>query len=106
MRIHLPPMRASPSTSAMFRGRPRAPPCRLGSPGGRTSAITAGAYSVSSNQWNPDPRGTAGEGLGWVVAPDGEVLATSSAEEPFRTVEIDLDLARRAKSTYPRYVLI
>jgi hypothetical protein len=30
--------------------------------------------------------------------------ASSAAEEPFVTVEIDLDIAREAKSTYPRYV--
>ena len=32
------------------------------------------------------------------------VLATTSANEPFVTVEIDLEFARRSKSTYPRYV--
>jgi N-carbamoylputrescine amidase len=40
-----------------------------------------------------------------VVSTDGEVMASTSPGEPFVTVDIDLALAERAKSTYPRYVL-
>jgi N-carbamoylputrescine amidase len=43
-------------------------------------------------------------GLGWVVDPDGQVLATTSREQPFVTVEVDLRLAEQARHTYPRYV--
>ncbi|MCW2680032.1 MAG: nitrilase/cyanide hydratase and apolipoprotein N-acyltransferase [Frankiales bacterium] len=39
-----------------------------------------------------------------MIGPDGDVLATTSADEQFVTVEVDLELAREAKSTYPRYV--
>lgn len=71
--------------------------------GGRVSAISAGAFSLSSNH-----SGTHGDavmgGTGWIVSPDGEVLATTAAGAPFVTVDIDLDTADRAKTTYPRYV--
>ena len=72
--------------------------------GGQVAAMCSGAYCLSSNQWDPDGSGVDCGGLGWVVGPDGDVLATTSPEQPFVTVEVDLELARQAKSTYPRYV--
>lgn len=69
--------------------------------GGRAAAIVSGAYSLSSNRISD----TAFGGQGWVISPDGEVLALTSAQEPFVTVEIDLLQAERSKTTYPRYVL-
>ena len=67
--------------------------------GGRTAAVVAGAYAVSSN--HGDERFG---GQGWIVDPEGEVLAVTSASSPFATVEIDLAVAEAAKATYPRYV--
>jgi N-carbamoylputrescine amidase len=67
--------------------------------GGRTAAIVAGAYAASSN--HGDERFG---GQGWIVSPDGDVLAVTSRARPFVTVEIDLEVAAAAKSTYPRYV--
>ena len=67
--------------------------------GGRAAAVVAGAYVLSSN--HGDERFG---GQGWVVDPDGEVLAVTSREAPFATVAIDLALADAAKATYPRYV--
>jgi N-carbamoylputrescine amidase len=74
--------------------------------GGRASAITAGAYSLSSNR--ASAAGSAADlgGRGWIVDPDGGVLGVTSREEPFLTREIDLGLAEAAKETYPRYVLL
>jgi N-carbamoylputrescine amidase len=43
-------------------------------------------------------------GEGWIVDPEGEVLALTCDAEPFVTLEIDLSRARAAKGTYPRYV--
>ncbi|WP_239151711.1 carbon-nitrogen hydrolase family protein [Virgisporangium aliadipatigenens] len=71
---------------------------------GQVGAICSGAYCVSSNQWVPDGSPVEAGGLGYVIGPDGEILATTSAAEPFVTVEVDLDRARAAKRTYPRYV--
>ena len=73
--------------------------------GGRAAAVVSGAFCLSSNF-----SGSAGAfgdwgGTGWIVEPEeGEVLATTSAAEPFATVEIDLAVADTAKNTYPRYV--
>jgi N-carbamoylputrescine amidase len=67
---------------------------------GRAAAISAGAYSCSSNAIGGPDFG----GLGWIVDPDGRVLGTTSAERPFLTLDLDLSLARTAKSTYPRNV--
>jgi N-carbamoylputrescine amidase len=56
---------------------------------------------MSSNR--VDASGACG-GVGWIISPDGEILARTSAAEPFATLEIDLDLAAAARRTYPRYV--
>ncbi len=72
--------------------------------GGRAAAVCAGAWCLSSNPWLPPGGATDCGGRGWIISPDGDVLAQTSASEPFVTMEIDLDAARAAKSTYPRYV--
>lgn len=72
--------------------------------GGRVAAICAGAFCLSSNQWVPGGSAIACGGLGWVLSPDGDVLATTTPDQPVVTVEVDLAIARQAKSTYPRYV--
>jgi len=74
--------------------------------GGRAAAISAGAYSLSSNRRGLSKDGKfAFGGTGWIIDPDGEVLALTSSEQPYATVEIDLSAAEEAKSTYPRYAL-
>lgn len=71
--------------------------------GGRAAAVMAGAYCLSSNRGGPGV-GFDWGGHGWAIDPDGEVLALTSATEPFVTVEIDLAVAEAAKKEYPRYV--
>jgi len=39
-----------------------------------------------------------------MIDPDGDVIATTSVEEPFSTAEIDLGIARQSESTHLRYV--
>ncbi|MEE9297676.1 MAG: carbon-nitrogen hydrolase family protein [Acidimicrobiia bacterium] len=72
--------------------------------GGRAAAVMSGAFSMSSNRSGTDALGMRWGGLGWVVDPDGDVLATTSEDEPFVTVTVDPLDAQRAKVTYPRYV--
>ena len=72
--------------------------------GGQAAAVCSGAYCLSSNLWNPPGSKANCGGLGWVTSPEGEVLAETSVESPFATVEIDLEFARQSKQTYPRYV--
>jgi N-carbamoylputrescine amidase len=64
-------------------------------------AARTGAFNLSSNRVHND--GSCG-GVGWIIGPDGEILARTSAQTPFCTVDIDLAHADAAKSTYPRYV--
>lgn len=73
--------------------------------GGRAAAVMSGAFCLSSNRGGVDARGHAWGGHGWIIEPDqGTVLGTTSAEQPFVTIEIDLSEAEQAKSAYPRYV--
>lgn len=72
--------------------------------GGRAAAVISGAYSLSSNHYRPGNDPVSLGGLGWVIAPDGEVVALTTPDNPFVTVTIELARADRAKHTYPRYV--
>jgi N-carbamoylputrescine amidase len=72
--------------------------------GGRAAAIVSGAYSLSSNRASGEGQPTTFGGSGWIVGPDGQVLGVTSRQQPFVTVEIDLNTAEQAKKTYPRYV--
>jgi hypothetical protein len=40
--------------------------------------------------------------VGWVIDPEGSVLAVTSQRHPFITVEIPVWRAEEAKQTYPR----
>jgi hypothetical protein len=64
-----------------------------------TNAVISGAYSLSSNRCSSSFGGT-----GWIIDPDGKVLALTSSQHPFVTKEIDLELSKKAKLTYPRYI--
>lgn len=66
---------------------------------GRTGAIISGAFMLSSNRMS-----NVFGGQGWIIHPSGEVLAMTSAKEPFITLDIDLSDARRAKSRYPNCI--
>ena len=64
----------------------------------RMAAIASGAFVLSSNRAQDHVFG----GRGLVVGPDGDVLASTSRQAPFATVEIDLAESAQAKKTYPR----
>jgi len=68
---------------------------------GVVAAVRSGAFSLSSNR--VDPTGACG-GVGWIISPDGEIKATTTADAPFATVDIDLAAAVAARDTYPRYI--
>lgn len=71
---------------------------------GRTAAILAGAFALSSNHAGVSAGGFRFAGAGWIISPDGELLAVTSEETPYQTRDIDLAQARAAKNTYPRYL--
>lgn len=64
----------------------------------RMAAIASGAFVISSNRAQDQVFG----GRGLVVGTDGDVLASTSHQAPFATVDIDLAESTRAKKTYPR----
>jgi N-carbamoylputrescine amidase len=68
---------------------------------GVVAAVRSGAFSLSSNR--VDPTGACG-GVGWIIDPDGNILARTSADVPFATVDIDLSASSAAQGSYPRYV--
>lgn len=68
---------------------------------GTVAAVRSGGFSVSSNR--VDHTGAFG-GAGWIISPSGELLATTSTESPFATVDIDLAESVRARHDYPGYV--
>ncbi|MHA7870895.1 MAG: carbon-nitrogen hydrolase family protein [Hyphococcus sp.] len=72
--------------------------------GGQAAAVSSGAYCLSSNLWRPKGAGANCGGLAWVVDPEGNILAQTDEDNPFATVDIDLEFAKASKSTYPRYV--
>jgi N-carbamoylputrescine amidase len=68
---------------------------------GVVAAVRSGAFSLSSNR--VDPTGACG-GVGWIIDPAGCILALTTPETPFATVDIELSAASAAKHQYPRYV--
>jgi N-carbamoylputrescine amidase len=68
---------------------------------GVVAAVRSGAFSLSSNR--VDPTGACG-GVGWIISPDGQILATTSSDAPFATVDIDLAASAAARNSYPRYI--
>lgn len=69
---------------------------------GVVAAVRSGAFSLSSNR--VEPTGACG-GVGWVIGPDGDILAATNPEAPYATVDIDLTATIAARASYPRYVL-
>jgi N-carbamoylputrescine amidase len=65
---------------------------------GVVAAARSGAFSASSNR--VDPMGACG-GVGWIISPDGAILASTSPEAPFATVDIDLAASAAARVGYP-----
>lgn len=68
---------------------------------GVVAAVRSGAFSLSSNR--VDPTGACGGG-GWIIGPEGAVLARTNPETPWVTVDIDLASQAAGKNGYPRYV--
>lgn len=74
--------------------------------GGQAAAVVSGAFCLSSNLAGRTSQGGDYAGTGWIIEPgEGQVLGLTSPEQPFLTLDLDLEEADRAKKTYPRYVL-
>jgi N-carbamoylputrescine amidase len=69
---------------------------------GVVAAVRSGAFSLSSNR--VDPTGACG-GVGWIINPYGSILALTTPDAPFATVDIDLSVSAAARDDYPCYAL-
>lgn len=73
--------------------------------GGRAAAIVAGAFCLSSNYNGPNVPGENFGGTGWIIEPErGAIRGVTDQDQWILTLDIDLEEARAAKQTYPRYV--
>jgi N-carbamoylputrescine amidase len=71
--------------------------------GARVLAMISGAFCLSVNR--SGGRGAATFAGGSVIVdPEGDVVARTTPDQPVAVADLDLDLATRARATYPRYV--
>ncbi|MEH6577032.1 MAG: carbon-nitrogen hydrolase family protein [Amphritea sp.] len=70
--------------------------------GNRATAFVSGTYLLTSNLLPIDAEGVANA---WVISPDGDVLIETTAEQPFATIDIDLQASVEAKKSYPCYAV-
>ena len=70
----------------------------------RMAAIVSGCYVASSNRGGTDSKGQRFGGCGWIVDPNGEVVAQTSAATPLASYDLDFDFAARAQREYPCYI--
>jgi N-carbamoylputrescine amidase len=61
-------------------------------------------FSIRPNRAGTDSRGQTFGGAGWIIDPNGDVLAKTSADSPVVSLELDLDSVERAQKQYPCYV--
>jgi N-carbamoylputrescine amidase len=70
----------------------------------KMAAIVSGCYVLSSNRGGVDSRGQRFGGRGWVIDPEGELVAQTSPSTPVVFHEVDTELVARAQAEYPCYV--
>lgn len=71
----------------------------------RMAALVSGCWVASANRVGAEPEtGQRFGGGGWIVDPDGRVVAETSSDAPVATADLDLGQGIRAKLEYPRYV--
>ncbi len=70
----------------------------------KMAAIVSGCYAVSSNRGGLDSRGQQFGGCGWVVDPEGDLVAQTSRSTPVVFHDLDPSWAERARTEYPCYV--
>jgi len=71
---------------------------------GAMAAIVSGSYVVSSNRTGSSGDGATFGGRGFAFAPDGALIAETSAETHLVVIDLDREVSRRQKGEYPCYV--
>lgn len=64
------------------------------------AAVVSGCYVISSNRSGQEAEMTFG-GRGFAYAPGGEMIAATSASDPFQVIDIDLGLVAEAQADWP-----
>lgn len=64
------------------------------------AAVASGCYVVSANRRSYDC--DLFTGGSWLLSPEADILCETTVQQPFVTASIDLAVADRAKTTYPR----
>eukprot|EP01122_Echinamoeba_exundans_P017102 TRINITY_DN8894_c0_g1_i1.p1 TRINITY_DN8894_c0_g1~~TRINITY_DN8894_c0_g1_i1.p1 ORF type:complete len:295 (+),score=51.51 TRINITY_DN8894_c0_g1_i1:62-886(+) len=80
-------------------GRSSVPKWQIGL---QAAAIMSGAFVASSNRSTPGNEEFGGAGM--LVTPDGVLMGTTTSDSPYLTHTVDIAVAQRAKTTYPRNV--
>jgi N-carbamoylputrescine amidase len=70
----------------------------------KMAAIVSGCYVLSSNRGGVDSKGQQFGGRGWLVDPDGELIAETSPERPVVFGDVDVERVEQAQREYPCYV--
>lgn len=70
----------------------------------RMAAIVSGCYVLTSNRGGTDSKGQLFGGAGWIIDPEGELVAQTSEATPVVFHDIDMDFVARAQAEYPCYV--
>jgi N-carbamoylputrescine amidase len=68
------------------------------------ASLVSGAYVVSSNRVGRSKGGTEFGGGGFAYAPQGQLLAVTSASAPLLTLDLDPTKSASAQNDYPCYV--
>ena len=71
---------------------------------GAMASLVSGAYVASSNRVGRSAGGTHFGGGGYAYAPEGRLLAVTSAAAPLLTFDLDPQIAASAQREYPCYV--
>ena len=71
---------------------------------GAMASLISGAYVVSSNRVGLSRGGTHFGGVGFALAPHGDLLAMTNPANPLQTLELDPQMVARAQLAYPCYV--
>ena len=73
--------------------------------GSQMAAVGSGAFVLSSNRSGQSIDGSVTfGGRSLIVDPDGTILAETGRDKPFASASIDLEAAKSARFTYPRYL--
>lgn len=70
------------------------------------AAIVTGCYVISSNRTGTSKGGVSFNGGGFAFGPGGFLLDQTTPDQPFKTVDLDLDLVSRQRAEYPCYITL